>query len=178
MIAYKFLRDGMGRFSRFRWPEPGSDWIVASGPIVPCRNGIHACTAGDLPYWLDETLVELELGGEIVSAPFCVVAERARVVRRIDEWTAARAEFLADCVARAARPITGALTAEQHRLAVELTGEVRSIASGGNVATAAYVAAVRSRIAPTAAEADANELRERREQARWLAARLGLALTA
>jgi hypothetical protein len=174
MIAYKFLRDGKGRFSRFRWPEPGSDWVEASGPIAPCRSGIHACTAGDLPYWLDETLIELELDGEITTAPFCVVAQKARVLRRIDEWPAARADFLAECVARAARPIAGALSAEQQRLAGVLTGEVRSIAAAGNVATAAYVAAVRSRIAPTPAEADENERQERRAQAEWLAARLGL----
>ena len=52
MIAYKFLRgDGTGAFTRFPWPLPNGGpgaWVDA--PIEPCRSGIHACRASDLPH--------------------------------------------------------------------------------------------------------------------------------
>ena len=100
MIAYKFLRrDGTGVFTRFAWPSPG-EWVDA--PIVPCRSGIHACRVADLPLWLGRELYEVELDGEIVEEPTKVVASRARLVRRIDEWDdALRDAYTRDCADRA-----------------------------------------------------------------------------
>ena len=62
MKAYKFLRAGrVGAFSGEAWPEDGI--IEVDGPLEECRNGVHACRADDLPYWLDDELWEVELDG-------------------------------------------------------------------------------------------------------------------
>ena len=88
MIAYKFLRpDGTGVFTRFAWPLPGDRpgaWVEA--PIQACRSGIHACRVEHLPLWLGRELYEIELAGAIVAERTKVVAERGRLVRRVDAW--------------------------------------------------------------------------------------------
>ena len=104
MNAYKFLRaDGTGVFTRFAWPlpdgEPGA-W-VGSTPD-PCRSGIHACRLGDLPYWAGRALYEIELDGRIVEHATKVVAERGRLLRRIDGWDDdLRAAYTRYCADRA-----------------------------------------------------------------------------
>jgi hypothetical protein len=88
VIAYKFLRpDGTSAFTGFRWQlpsgEPG-EWVDA--PVEPCRSGIHACRASDLPVWVGHTLYEIELDGEVVEQRTKVVATRARLLRRVEAW--------------------------------------------------------------------------------------------
>lgn len=104
MIAYKFLRaDGTGVFTRFPWPLPGDGpgaWVEA--PIVACHSGVHACRRQDLPLWLGRELYEVELDGRIVEERTKVVAERGRLLRRIDAWDeATRAQFAGACADRA-----------------------------------------------------------------------------
>jgi hypothetical protein len=86
--AYKVLRpDGRGVFTAFRWPLPAAgpgEW-VGSDP-QPCRSGVHACTAEQLPLWIGRSLYEIELDGEIVADATKLVASRGRLVRRIDAW--------------------------------------------------------------------------------------------
>ena len=90
MRAFKFLdAHGATVFTANTWPlprhgQPGA-WVEASS-VRPCREGIHACTAGDLAYWINEELWEIELDGEIQEAHRKVVARRGRIVRRIDGW--------------------------------------------------------------------------------------------
>ena len=88
MNAYKVLRpDGSGVFTAFRWPLPADgpgEWI-RSDPD-PCRSGIHACTAAQLPLWIGRALFEIELDGEIVDDATKLVAPLGRLVRRIDVW--------------------------------------------------------------------------------------------
>lgn len=110
MQAYKFLsKGGIGRFSNFAWPQPhgGEPGEWASGrPVELCLTGIHACRAVDLTEWIDDELWELELDGAIREELSMVVAERGRLVRRVDAWDAGCAEaFAVDCTWRA-RAIT------------------------------------------------------------------------
>ena len=90
MIAYKFLRpEGTSVFTGFAWPLPADRpgaWVEAS--VEPCRSGIHACRASDLPYWAGQHLYEVELAGEVVEEPTKVIASRGRLRRRIEAWDA------------------------------------------------------------------------------------------
>src|SRR5690242_18164858 len=105
--AYKFLRPGaVAPFTAVPWPQPDGDgpgaWLE-SAVAEPCRRGVHACTAADLPYWLQDELWEVELDGDVQRVGHKLVARRGRLVRRIADWNedAARA-FSRDCAGRAA----------------------------------------------------------------------------
>lgn len=112
MLAYKVLHGGSSMFSGFRWPlpdgaQPGA-WVTASGPLALCGNGIHASTIGQLPQWLGDEIWEIELDGEIVEEEPALVAERARLLRRVSEWDEdARRGFAQDCAARAEEIVRG-----------------------------------------------------------------------
>ncbi len=101
MKAYKFLAEGrVGRFSDVHWPE--GEWIEAGGPLEDCRTGIHACLLSQLPDWIDDELWEIELDGEVALHEAMVVAERGRLLRRVERWDAATAQaFADDCAWRA-----------------------------------------------------------------------------
>jgi hypothetical protein len=102
MIAYKFLRAGqIGPFSGTEWPRHGE--VEATGPLLPCRNGVHACRIDDLAYWLDDELWEVELLGEIVEERLKLLAQRGRLVRPLDSWNAGtRRTFAEWCLQRVA----------------------------------------------------------------------------
>jgi hypothetical protein len=97
--AFKFLLpDRVAPFSRFTWPV--GEW-VEGGDQAACNAGVHACEPGDLPFWLTEELWEIELAGQISRGRHKVVAERGRLVGRVDSWNDAAAEqFGAACVTR------------------------------------------------------------------------------
>ena len=91
MRAYKFLSSGgVGLFSGFAWPQPVDDapgaWVVASGPLELGANGLHACTASQLPYWINDELWTLELDDELLEEERVVVARRARLLHRVETW--------------------------------------------------------------------------------------------
>jgi hypothetical protein len=102
MIAYKFLReDGSGVFSGFRWPLPGAgpgEWVDAQ--VDPCRSGIHACRAADLPFWAGRALFEVELEGEILVERRKVISPRGRLLRRIEAWDGLRDVYTRMCADR------------------------------------------------------------------------------
>src|SRR6185503_316119 len=102
-------------FTGFAWPLPDSEqgqWVHAD--VDPCRSGIHACRAADLPYWAGRNLYEVELDGVIVEQPTKVVAERARLVRRVEAWEAGvRDAYTRMCADRA------------HELAIRVTAAGR-----------------------------------------------------
>jgi hypothetical protein len=105
MIAYKFLESGrVAKFSGRVWPEPESrEWLESEGQLVACRNGVHACRVGDLPYWLGPELWKVELDGKIEPSELKLVAQRGRLLERIDEWNAElRRAFAEECVRRVA----------------------------------------------------------------------------
>lgn len=115
MIAYKFLSaGGVGRFSDFHWPlphesEPG-EWVSAVGSLDNCLNGIHACRSGQLLDWIDEELWEIELDGDVLESSSMLVAERGRLLRRMDGWDSAAARDLGTACAWQSRALAvGAL---------------------------------------------------------------------
>lgn len=108
---FKFLRAGaIGPFSGFRWstPREGSgagDWVQADGSLQPCRHGIHVCRPADLPYWMNDELYEVDVGGARVEHFEKVVVERARLRARIDEWPELAWAFAEECI-RTVRAMT------------------------------------------------------------------------
>jgi hypothetical protein len=163
MIAYKFLRsDGTGVFTRFPWPLPvdgPGEWVQSS--IEACRSGIHACRVRDLPLWLGGELYAIELSGDIVAEPTKVVAERGRLLRRIDAWDdIARAEYAHACADRARAYADGL---PDWAIAIEP-------AAANGPASIGFITA---RIAEARDGPDAYHA-ERAHQAAWLAGRLGL----
>lgn len=89
--AWKFLdHRSTGVFSGFVWPTPAEagrpgPW-VESASLVPCEQGIHACSAEHLAWWMSAQLWEIELSGEVIAGDQKVVAERGRLVRLIGGW--------------------------------------------------------------------------------------------
>jgi hypothetical protein len=167
VIAYKFLRrDGTGVFTRFAWPLPNGGpgaWVEA--PVEPCRSGIHACRAGDLPLWLGRDLYAVELGGEIVEERTKVIASRARLLRRIDAWDdGLRAAYTRDCADRAHALARGADPPLREWEAVVEPSVAEGPALLGFVA--ARIAEVR--------DGGAAYRAERARQVAWLTERLGL----
>jgi hypothetical protein len=165
VIAYKFLRaDGSTAFSDFRWPLPdGTPGAWVEAPVVPCRSGVHACRAADLPFWVGESLYEIELDGEIVEEGMKVIAPRGRLFRPIEAWEdTTRDEYSHMCIARA-----GELAAA----APELTPwSPPSEAAAAGPALMGFIAArMAEAIGGVQAYVD-----ERARQSAWLAERLDL----
>ena len=105
MIAYKFLRDGrVGAFSGVRWPSPG-EWLRARSTGergLTCADRVHACRVEDLPEWMDSELWRVELGGDVAVDCGKLVADRGRLVERVQAWdTALMAAFAQACALRA-----------------------------------------------------------------------------
>jgi hypothetical protein len=181
MIAYKFLTEtGVGRFSEARWPlpaaaQPGA-WLSATGPIRPCSNGIHASRIDNLPYWLDSHLFEIELDGTLLETESVLVAQRGRLIRRVDAWNdagwVALCNFCQQRTDENLARVSDQCPAELER-ARFFVDEVRTFAQMGAYATAVYVAAVAAHVA-SALEPEAAYRAERAKQAEFLAAYLGL----
>jgi hypothetical protein len=168
LIAYKLLREGrLAPFSGIRWPRPG-EWLEAEA-IDPCRSGIHAARAEQLPLWLWlwlglGELWEVELDDVVVDERK-VTARRGRLRRRVEAWNGETARaFVAACA-------TQARQRADH--APELAPFADDVASGPAPAVAGYVAARLAELHGGAAGYDA----ERRRQGEWLADALGLART-
>jgi hypothetical protein len=163
MNAFKFLAAGaVSPFARFRWPV--GEWVDATQAEV-CRLGIHACRIGDLPFWLDTELWEIELEGEVVEHPRKIVAPRGRLVRQIEEWGAsARRDFGASVLKRT-RLRFGAVAGVGGYV-----GDMERHLASGRVPLAAFAAARAAEVAGGPVEYE----RERARQAAWLAERLTL----
>jgi hypothetical protein len=89
--AFKFLEGGrIGPFSGERWPEPGGiddrAWVRARDEADLCANGIHACRIADLPYWVNDELWVVELGGILLEDENKLVARCGRLVARVSAW--------------------------------------------------------------------------------------------
>jgi len=181
MIAHKFTRSGArSLFAQQNWPLPAADaagsWLEASpGPLVPCRNGLHACRVEDLAFWIADELWEVELDGEWISAPDALVARRARLVRRIERWNVAgfREAFASECVARAADGCARVSAPPQHQAAQYLE-QAEGFGRAANDAVAAYAAALVFGALAGADAAQSAFRTERREQGRLLATLVGV----
>jgi hypothetical protein len=201
MIAYKFLWPGrIGPFSAFQWPEPDV-WVHASPDLVACKRGIHACRAGDLPWWLAEELWEIELDGSVQRDHHKIVAPAGRLRSHIEGWTPASAQEYADACAwraneRAIQVLSRAgYRREADRLATcptlddvlvatrKLAGDIPETRIGLTVVGDAAFRALTG-AAPTAAyiaahaamrlDGSAGYAAERAWQSRWLVERLAL----
>jgi hypothetical protein len=161
VIAYKFLQPGrVAPFGGITWPEPG-EWLEVE-KVDPCRSGVHACRADDLPYWLGlGELWQVELD-EVAVDERKLVARRGRLVRPVEGWNDdTRQAFVAACAERA-RP-----RAEQ---APEVAPQALAIGPEMSAQTAGFFSA---RVAEVAGGAAAYEA-ERRAQADWLIEALDL----
>jgi hypothetical protein len=131
-----------------------------------CASGIHACHVAHLPYWLNWELWRVELGGEILEGDTKVVAERGRLVDRIDAWTG----DLQTAFGRACSDRVLAL----HGAAAELAGyRSDAVAFLEHGEPPAMMALLAARAAEVAAGPEARTA-ERRWQADWLAGHLPL----
>lgn len=167
MKALKALRAGaVGPFSGFRWPTPAEgpgEWVAARPS--PCASGIHACLARQLPLWLQAELWEVELGGRVTTLERKLLAERGRLVRRIDAWDdRALADYGAACLGRLEA------RAGQHPEAVGLAEDGREILASDEPLVVALAAARAAELVDGPAGYDA----ERAWQAAWLVGRLEL----
>jgi hypothetical protein len=169
MRAYKFLRPGrVGPFSGFEWPA--GEWVEAGGGEL-CVRGIHACRLEDLPYWITRELWEIELDGAVHEEARKLVAERGRLVRRVEGWDSDAGRRFAEACAERARERADAAAGRRAAGIAGYAGDAAANASKGKVAVVGYIAA-------RAAELDAGVdgyAAERAAQADWLAADLGLA---
>jgi hypothetical protein len=135
-VYWKFLRSGStAPFTRLPWPTDGS-WVEAGGvPLLPCRDGVHACRLGDLPYWLSDELWSVELREPVETADRKVVAGAGRLVTRVPGWSPETARRLAEaCIFRAAEHAgaelrAGGLDAQAARLDVHEVDAVAVLAS-------------------------------------------------
>ena len=141
--AYKFLTPGSrSPFTGHQWEVPGATgevgWGVAELPLRHCENGWHVCQPEHLSYWLAAELWEVELSGEVMKMGCSLVAERARLNRRVPGWPdrigaafmAACAWRVRDLAVREARRAGAAELADRLAACAEL-GAVTAVASAG-----------------------------------------------
>ena len=172
MIAYKFLSpDRVGLFSGVRWPEPGT-WLEADGEVEQCVSGIHALHAEGLLGWIDDELWTCELTGIAEDDGRVLVAERGRLLERVEDWdeTAAR-DFARGCAARGREHVVEALRVEgSHDQARELGGldveEFVTTAPGLAARLPAEIAGLALMAADTTALAEGRRLEDREPQLR------------
>jgi hypothetical protein len=164
--AYACLRHGArSPFSDARLPPPGGDgpgaWLEG-GAARGCE--LRAARPRDLPHWLADELWLVELGGDVVELSYSVVADRVRLVRRVEKWNEATArDFCASCHE------SGAAAARGSNAAAAVLPNLEGAVARAEPALAAMVAATAVDLADPGAGG-----RERLRQARWLADRLGL----
>lgn len=173
MQAYKFLlAERRSAITGFRWPLSG--WVEASGPLSPCRNGIHACRIRDLPHWIGPHLWAIEIVGEVQEAPNGVLARRGRLVAEVSEWADGGArEFAEDCARRAQE-----LAGDTWPVGPRAADAVADARTGWYSASAYIAAAVAGQVLGGTTEGPLYEqhfLAERDWQAAWLQEHLGLA---
>lgn len=171
------LRGGRSGFTGWRWPLPlggrPGEWVLVSGPLGLCTNGIHASTIDQLPQWLGDELWEVELDGEVLRTEPALVAERGWLLRLLDEWDEqARLAFCRDCARRAQDVAARYAGAELYAGTIEpCTGRGMAAAVGYWAALLTGESATGRRSGP---DYDAAFASERRMQANWLRRELSL----
>src|SRR5258707_1854040 len=113
----------------------------------------------DLAHWLHEELWEVESEGDRVEGIDCFVVRRARLVRRIDVWSAqGAARFAEACIEHAA----ALRESNPIEVASEFIDDAKLAAKAGYVAVSAFCCALAAANAATAAETEQTYLTERR----------------
>lgn len=115
MIAYKFLAaDRFATFSGINWPEPGT-WLETEGELERCSSGLHALRAQALLGWIDDELWTCELDGAIQDDGDVLVAERGRLLERVQAWNEVIAyDFARSCATRGRGLVVAALRRRVH----------------------------------------------------------------
>lgn len=115
MHAYAFLTEGgIAPLSGFAWPPPTEGGLGAwvdqrSAP----RDVVRGCGVADLPYWIDDELWRIELAGVVKQRDHVLLAERGRLLRRIEPWVDEVAwAFVSACTARLAERVAAALRSQ------------------------------------------------------------------
>jgi hypothetical protein len=91
------------------WPLPNSKpgaWLSVKGEIVPCVNGLHLCRAKHLLAWLGPTVWRAEIAPKTTTVNHRnkVVVRKARLLYKVETWSAQTARlFAADCAEAALR---------------------------------------------------------------------------
>ncbi len=184
-LALKFLNaDGRGEYSRFAWPPPREDgkpgqWVKAEGELIPCRNGIHACTLDQALDWLDARAYMIELDGRIIGIGDKLVARRGRLIRHLNRWDDKTIRlFAADCAEHVLPLYESKVPLDDRpRQAIEAAralarGEIDADAADAAASAAAYVSAHDAAV--FAARAAGSPDAERTWQGNRLAHYLGL----
>jgi hypothetical protein len=138
--AFAFLAEGaVAPLAGFAWPTPKGD---RDGPWVDTdtapSEALRGCRIGDLPYWLDDELWSIELDGALEERDHVVLAERARLLGRIETWSDPLAwEFTDACARRAADRAADALRDEGRVEAAASLDEARDLEALEQAASAA-----------------------------------------
>ena len=94
-VLYKFLNGREAtHIPGFRY-RLGS-WKEVTGPLVPCKNGLHLLRVENLSRWIARDLFVAEYDGEFVEAEDKLVVRRARIVEHLTGWNE-RTRALAAC---------------------------------------------------------------------------------
>ncbi len=172
MIGWKFLEQGMrSPFALTTWPAP-LEWIESEGPLQPCRSGIHFCTRDDLSRWVHDELWELEVDGEVQRGFDASVGRRARLVRRIEAWSASAREVLLSASIEHARELVTSHSVASARAAIYLEHAATLVRS--TTALRLHAAALAVANVPSPNEARVAYDAERIWQSRHLAEMLSL----
>jgi len=174
MKAYKFLASGaIAPFSGFAWPTPDGDrpgaWVEAGGPLAPCERGAHVCRPIDLAHWLHEELWELEVDGDRIDAIDGLIAQRARLVRRVDGWHQGGAARFGEACARHAAEVVDAASGSAGADVRGYLDDAAMAAQSGYPAVGAFAAALAVARVGDRADAGAAFRRERAWQSAWIA---------
>jgi hypothetical protein len=126
LIAYTFLSTGaVEPMSGFAWPEQGA-WVEAK--TAP-SEALRGYPAGDLPYWFDDELWNVELAGAMTERAHVLLAERARLLGRIDSWSEPLAwEFVTACAQRVVNEAAAALRDDRR------AGDAEQLEAAGDLA--------------------------------------------
>jgi hypothetical protein len=90
-------------------PKDGEQGAWVNTATAPGET-LRGCKVGDLPYWLDDELWNIELAGTLVERGHLILAGRARLLSRIDTWVDQLAwEFVATCARRVVQRAAAAL---------------------------------------------------------------------
>ena len=111
MLAWKFFAAGaVAPFTGVPWPLPSesahAEWVEGAPGD---GKGVHACSVEDLPYWFDQELWRVELGGPVTRSGRQLVARRGRLVGRVATWPEAQDEFTRGCIERTRRRVLDGL---------------------------------------------------------------------